>query len=174
MNHYAAIVVLALGARASETPIAGYTSATNVIPHSRIDLDQQEINAAVKSDGVNPIDFTQAWFVYSEGGGGLCTQADIDGASCLPQADMAKCSKDGNQACGSCCYATADVSPKGNSVKGSGSIRTLQGFALAQNKMVAETYYNLYANYWKDPAYADTFVKSAYEDAAMDEKMTPS
>jgi len=84
---------------------------------------------------------------------------------------MAKCSKDGNQACGSCCYATADVSPKGNSVKGSGSIRTLQGFALAQNKMVAETYYNLYANYWKDPAYADTFVKSAYEDAAMDEKM---
>jgi len=164
------LLSLALGVSASEPVLAGYTPATNIIPHSMIDLDQQEINNAVKSDGINPVTFEQAWFVYTNGGGGLCTQGDIDTASCLPEDEMAMCSKDGKQGCDSCCYkTTADA--KGNSVKGSGSIRTLQGFATSGNKMASETFYKLYKNYWKDEVYADTFVKSAYEDAAMDDKM---
>ena len=59
--------------RRSYDKIALYEPETNVEPHAKIDLDQQEINAAVAA-----VDFAEAIRVYEEGGGGFCTQADVD------------------------------------------------------------------------------------------------
>merc|ERR1719235_1990849 len=56
--------------------IAGYVPTTDVVPHSMVDLDMEEIAAAVG----NSFDFATAKLVYQNGGGGLCTQADIDAA----------------------------------------------------------------------------------------------
>ena len=89
-----------------------------------INLDQQEVSAAAGA-----ADFVEAMRVYANGGGGLCTQADVD--------DEAT-----NQ-----CTAVGDV--KGNSVKGSGAIRTIQGFATSgTKKMSDETNRNTYRDYW--------------------------
>merc|ERR1719443_2712615 len=65
------------GMEACTVKIAGYLPATSVVKHSKIDLDMKEISDAVG----NSFDFTQAKFVYQNGGGGLCTQADIDAAT---------------------------------------------------------------------------------------------
>ena len=114
------------------------------MPHAKIDLDQQEINAAVAA-----VDFAEAIRVYEEGGGGTCTEADV--------ADEAI-----NQ-----CNAVGD--PKGNSVKGSGAIRTIEGFATSgPTKMMEEPTYITYKDYWGDEKYCDTFVMSAYNSPTMD------
>ena len=114
------------------------------MPHAKIDLDQQEINAAVAA-----VDFAEAIRVYEEGGGGTCTEADV--------ADEAI-----NQ-----CTAVGD--PKGNSVKGSGAIRTIEGFATSgPSKMMAEETYLMYKDYWGDEKYCDTFVMGAYNSKTMD------
>merc|ERR1719281_1771115 len=55
-----------------ETAIAGYIPSSNVVPHSKVDLDMAEINTAVGSG-----DFATALFVYESGGGGKCTDALI-------------------------------------------------------------------------------------------------
>jgi hypothetical protein len=49
----------------------------------------------------------------------------------------------------------------GNSVKSSGSIRTIKGFSTGYANMVGEKWYDIFAAYWSDPAYADTFTSSA-------------
>merc|ERR1719235_257289 len=108
--------------------IAGYEPETNVVPHSKIDLDMKEISDAIG----NSFDFTQAKFVYQNGGGGLCTQAEIDAA-----------------VTGDSCNGKTTADAKGNSVKGSGAIRTLQGFATSgAAKMSTEKWWNVYKNYW--------------------------
>merc|ERR1719160_2015507 len=72
------------------------------------------------------------------GGGGLCTQADIDAATSSSDP----------------CVNKTTSAPKGNSVKGSGSIRTLQGFATSgAAKMSTEKWWNVYKNYWDDDNY---------------------
>merc|ERR1719504_629177 len=122
--------------------IAGYVPTSGVVPHSMIDLDMEEISAAVG----NSFDFTQAKFVYQNGGGGLCAQADIDGA-----------------VAGDSCEGKTTADAKGNSVKGSGAIRTLKGFATSgAAKMSEEKWWNIYKNYWGDDNYADTFVQDAF------------
>jgi hypothetical protein len=124
--------------------IALYEPETNVVPHAKVDLDMKEINDLVKE-----AKFAEALFVYEKGGGGKCTDTDISSAG----------EKDS-------CYQKTTNDAKGNSVKGSGSIRTLYGFAACgdtcEKKMKAEKWYNVYKNYWSDAKYADTYVRDAF------------
>ena len=62
----------ALAVTCETEPIANYVPETDVASHAMIDLDMEEISAAASSH-----DWTQAEFVYSNGGGGLCTSADV-------------------------------------------------------------------------------------------------
>merc|ERR1719316_2285741 len=64
------------GMEACTVRIAGYLPATSVVKHSKVDLDMKEI-----ADAIGAGNFTKAMFVYQNGGGGLCTQADIDAAT---------------------------------------------------------------------------------------------
>ncbi|KAH8043904.1 peptide-aspartate beta-dioxygenase [Aureococcus anophagefferens] len=60
---------------------------------------------------------------------------------------------------------------RGNSIKGSGAIRTLQEFATSgASKMAAEKWWNIYKNYWGDDDYADTFVRKAFDGGAWASK----
>merc|ERR1719197_1117426 len=92
--------------------IAGYAPATNVVPHSLIDLDMKEINTLVGVTAGPGVPYTDALFVYENGGGGKCSETDISGA-----------------VSGDSCFGKTTNDAKGNSVKGSGAIRTLHGFA---------------------------------------------
>ncbi|KAJ1398703.1 hypothetical protein B484DRAFT_406579, partial [Ochromonadaceae sp. CCMP2298] len=49
----------------------------------------------------------------------------------------------------------------GNSVKSSGAMRTIQGFSTGFSSMQGEKWYDIFAAYWSDDAYADTFTSSA-------------
>merc|ERR1719443_12912 len=105
---------------ASYARIALYEPETDVVPHSKVDLDMKEIN-----DLVGNAKFDEALFVYENGGNGKCTQAEIDAAN---NADTSAADKKCKDSSDSCCGMTTD-NAKGNSVKGSGSVRTLSGFA---------------------------------------------
>jgi hypothetical protein len=133
--------------------IAGYMPATNVVPHSQIDLDMQEVNTLVGTP-----DFAGALFVYEKGGNGKCSDSDISGA-----------------VTGDPCKDKTTNDAKGNSVKGSGAIRTLMGFATCgstcEAKLGAEKWYNVYKNYWDDAKYADTYVRGIFApDGALKDK----
>jgi len=129
--------------------IAGYKPATNVVPHSKVDLDMKEINDLVKE-----AKFDEALFVYEKGGNGKCTDALIAAA-----------------VSGDSCFEKTTNDAVGNSIKGSGSVRTLFGFATCGStcaaKLGAEKWYNIYANYWDDAKYADTYVRPALEGTGM-------
>ncbi|KAJ8605911.1 hypothetical protein CTAYLR_004188 [Chrysophaeum taylorii] len=49
----------------------------------------------------------------------------------------------------------------GNSVSSSGSVRTLQGFTTAGDRMANHTRYPTYRNFWEDDDYANTYVIDA-------------
>eukprot|EP00600_Ochromonadales_sp_CCMP1393_P006122 CAMPEP_0174954898 /NCGR_PEP_ID=MMETSP0004_2-20121128/683_1 /TAXON_ID=420556 /ORGANISM="Ochromonas sp., Strain CCMP1393" /LENGTH=404 /DNA_ID=CAMNT_0016202769 /DNA_START=87 /DNA_END=1300 /DNA_ORIENTATION=+ len=49
----------------------------------------------------------------------------------------------------------------GNSVKSDGSKRTIQGFSTSFTKLQGEKWYDIFAAYWNDDTYADTFTSSA-------------
>jgi hypothetical protein len=136
--------VLFGGALGSYERIALYEPETDVVPHSKVDLDMKEIN-----DLVVAAEFTDALFVYENGGGGKCSFDDIS-----------------NAVDGDSCFEKTVYDAKGNSVKGSGAIRTLHGFATCgstcETKFGAEKWYNIYKNYWEDAKYADTFVRDAF------------
>merc|ERR1719271_1791801 len=105
-----------------------------------IDLDMKEIVDAVGLGTTAGL--AEAIRVYKEGGGGLCTAADVADTTILQ------------------CTATTDV--KGNSVKGSGAIRTIQGFATSgEAKMTKWTTYPVYKAYWQ-------YVLHEFEDAIAD------
>ena len=117
--------------------IAGYVPASDVVPHSKIDLDMEEIVSAVGNN-----DITEAIRIYTSGGNGLCSAADVADTTIVQ------------------CTATTDV--KGNSVKGSGAIRTIKGFATSgEAKMTKWTTYPVYKAYYNDFNYADTFITNA-------------
>jgi hypothetical protein len=129
--------------------MANYMPETDVVPHSEVDLDMEEISTAAGS-----YDWTQAEFVYSNGGGGLCSSTDITTTDTTDS-----------------CYGHTTADAKGNSIKGSGAIRTLQGFATSgASKMYAEKWWNIYKNYWDDDDYADTFVLKAFDGGAWASK----
>ena len=109
--------------------LAGYQTASDVGPHSMIDLDMAEIETAVGTYATNANWLTEALMIYTNGGNG------------------------GN----------------GNSIKGSGAIRTIEGFATSgPSKMMAEETYLMYKDYWGDEKYCDTFVMNAYNSKTMD------
>ena len=138
--------------RSSHQTLAGYQSASNIEPHSKIDLDMEELETKVGEYATNANWVAEAMFIYENGGGGLCSQADVDDPAI-------------NQ-----CTAVGD--PKGNSVKGSGAIRTLKGFATknyASDKLTGADGGNygermppIYAGYWNDWAWADTLITKDY------------
>jgi hypothetical protein len=145
-----ALALLASQASASYDHIANYQPETNVVPHSMIDLDMAEVSSQCGNG-----DFAEALRIYDEGGGGLCTATDIAAAV------------DGDP-----CQGATTSSSKGNSVKGSGAIRTIKGFATSgAAKMASEKWWPIYKNYWGDDNYADTFVRSAAEDTSMSDAM---
>merc|ERR1719324_309868 len=92
--------------------IAGYAPSTPVDDHAKVDLDMKEINDLVKAAKDDESKMGDALFVYENGGGGKCSEDDINGAA--------------EQ---SSCYEKTTEDAKGNSVKGDGTIRTLYGFA---------------------------------------------
>ena len=127
--------------------LAGYETSTDVGPHSMIDLDMEELETNVKL--LTDAGFTEAIRIYTNGGGGFCSQADVDDPAI-------------NQ-----CTAVGD--PKGNSVKGSGAIRMLKGFATAgEAKMMGWTTYPIYYAYWNDYNYADTLITKDYSAIVKD------
>jgi len=142
------LLTLLLGAtQASYERIAGYEPSTNVVPHSRIDLDMGEI-----ADAMSANDPMEAGKVYAFGGCGNCTVADIQDENAHS------------------CYQKTTNDRKGCSVKGSGSIRTIKGFATSgAAKMAEEKWWPIYKNYWNDPNYADTFVEDALADDTLDD-----
>ena len=102
--------------------LAGYQTASDVGPHSMIDLDMAEIETAVGTYATNANWLTEALMIYTNGGNG------------------------GN----------------GNSIKGSGAIRHIKGFATSgEAKMTRWTTYPVYKAYYNDFNYADTFITNA-------------
>ncbi|KAH8056889.1 peptide-aspartate beta-dioxygenase [Aureococcus anophagefferens] len=149
MKHALAAALMASETLASYTLIANYMPETDVVPHSEVDLDMEEISTAAGS-----YDWTQAEFVYSNGGGGLCSSSDITTTDTTDS-----------------CYGHTTADAKGNSVKDNGAIRTLRGFATSgASKMAEETWWNIYKNYWGDDDYADTFVLKAFDGGAWASK----
>jgi len=129
--------------------IAGYIPSSDVVPHSKIDLDMQEVSSLVGSE-----DFADALFVYEKGGNDKCTQAQIDAAT-----------KFGEPASSGGCFEKTTADPVGNSLKKT-SVRTLHGFAVAgPDKMAAEKWFNVYKNYWTS-VYTPSGATDAQEDAA--------
>jgi hypothetical protein len=157
MFRFAGAALLLGTALGSFDTIGGYLPETDVVPHSKIDLDMQEINSLLGQ--ATGADFTSALFVYENGGNGKCTQALIDAATAY-----------GAPATSGACFGNAVDDPVGNSLK-SDDIRTLKGFATSgKKKMSAEYWYNIYKNYWASTGmaatdaenYADTNVRAAF------------
>jgi len=108
-----------------------------------IDLDMEEIVTEVGR--ATDAGITEAIRIYTSGGGGLCSSSDI----------LTTVTTDS-------CYGHAITDSKGNSVKGSGAVRTIKGFATAGDaKMTAWTTFPIYKAYYNDANYADTFITAA-------------
>jgi len=150
----------------SHQTLAGYQSASDVGPHSMIDLDMEELENFVgnydSTDGTEATWRADALFVYENGGNGVCATADENGIGC------------------------AVGGAKGNSLKSS-SIRTLKGFATkdySTDKLTGVSdsgWYNeplpkLYKAYWKAQGWtdaqanvwADTFITKDYSAISKD------
>ena len=157
--------------RSSHQTLAGYQSASDVGPHSMIDLDMEELETFVgnydSTDGTEATWLADALFVYENGGNGKCTQADVD-----------------DTANGHC---TAVGGAKGNSLKSAPTIRTIKGFAtkdyssdkltgVSDNGWYNEPLPKLYKAYWKAQGWtdaqanvwADTFITKDYSAISKD------
>jgi len=155
----------------SHQTLAGYQSASDVGPHSMIDLDMEELETFVgnydSTDGTEATWLADALFVYENGGNGKCTQADVD-----------------DTANGHC---TAVGGAKGNSLKSAPTIRTIKGFAtkdyssdkltgVSDNGWYNEPLPKLYKAYWKAQGWtdaqanvwADTFITKDYSAISKD------
>ena len=98
-------------------------------------------------------------FIYENGGGGLCSQADVDAAMTWTATP----------------WCTDTTQAIGNSQKSS-SVRTLKGFATkdyssdkltgADGGNYGEQMPPIYAGYWNDWAWADTFITKDYSAIA--------
>ena len=52
--------------------LAGYQSASNIEPHSKIDLDMEELETKVGEYATNANWVAEAMFIYENGGNGVC------------------------------------------------------------------------------------------------------
>ena len=155
MVAWAGIIGAALFGRASAQvgswqTLAGYQTASDVGPHSMIDLDMEEIESATGA-----YDFTEALRIYESGGNGFCVNANDNGIGC--EAGW----------------------PWGNSLKAT-SIRTLKGFAIkdyaSETGDYAEQLPPVYMAYWAANGYsateaafwADTFITKDYSAIVKD------
>jgi hypothetical protein len=139
--------------------LAGYQTATDVGPHAKIDLDMEELEIKVGEYDINPNWITEAMFIYENGGNGLCQQTDVDAA-------MAGTATP---------WCTDTTKALGNSQK-STKVRTLRGFATkdystdkltgADGGNYGEQMPPIYAGYWNDWAWADTFITKDYSAIA--------
>ena len=82
MVAWAGIIGAALFGRAaaqlgSWQTLAGYQTASDVGPHSMIDLDMDEIESALGA-----YDFNEALRIYESGGNGFCVTANENGIGC--------------------------------------------------------------------------------------------
>ena len=143
MVAWAGIIGAALFGRAaaqvgSWQTLAGYMTASDVEPHSMIDLDMDEI----ESDKVGAYDFNEALRIYEIGGNGLCMTANENGIGCEVGGAW------------------------GNSLKAT-EIRTLKGFAIkdystdkltgvSDNGWYAEQLPPIYTAYWAANGYSAT------------------
>ena len=119
--------------------------ASDVVPHSKIDLDMAEIVDAVGLGTAAGI--TEAIRIYTDGGGGFCSAADVTAGTATGSTTTTWC--------------TATTVALGNSQKSS-SVRTIKGFATSgQDKMTGWTTYPVYKAYYNDFNYADTFITNA-------------
>ena len=91
MVAWAGIIGAALFGRAaaqvgSWSMYAGYEPASDVGPHSMIDLDMEELENFVgnydSTDGTEATWRADALFVYENGGNGVCATADENGIGC--------------------------------------------------------------------------------------------
>merc|ERR1719482_1781756 len=128
---------------AQERQLTTYASIAGYVPHSKIDLDMEEIVDAVGLGTAAGI--TEAIRIYTDGGGGLCLQTDVDAATAGTATT----------------WCTDTTKALGNSQKSS-SVRTIKGFATSgQDKMTGWTTYPVYKAYYNDYNYADTFITNA-------------
>ena len=150
--------------RSSWQTLAGYESASDVGPHSMIDLDMEELEKFCgyhsATDGTQTTWRDDALFVYTNGGGGKCTQADVD--------DTAN----------GWCTAVDDA--KGNSLKSAPSIRHLKVFATKDYSQYTGDYAEqlppIYTAYWtangmtatEAAVWADTFITKDYSAISKD------
>lgn len=122
-------------------PLASYNPTTAVVSHSMIDLDAKEIEEYSQA-----ADWESALFVYENDGNGLCS---IEETFVISNPYTS-------------CFARTTSDPRGNSVKGTGEIRTIKELATSgPSKMVNETWWNLYRDYYQDNNYADSFIRNA-------------
>ena len=155
MVAWAGIIGAALFGRAaaqvgSWSMYAGYEPASDVGPHSMIDLDMDEIESALGAD-----DFNEALRIYESGGNGFCMNDNDNGIGC------------------------AAFEAWGNSLKAT-SIRTLKGFAIkdyaSETGDYAEQLPPIYTAYWAANGYsateaafwADTFITKDYSAIVKD------
>merc|ERR1719482_943497 len=97
---------------AQERQLTTYASIAGYVPHSKIDLDMEEIVDAVGLGTAAGI--TEAIRIYTDGGGGLCTAADVTAGTATGSTTTTWC--------------TDTTKALGNSQKDS-SVRTIKGFA---------------------------------------------
>ena len=146
--------------------IAGYESPFGrARPHSKIDLDMEDGSEQWRvdhsaTDGTQTTWRDDALFVYTNGGGGKCTQADVD--------DTAN----------GWCTAVDDA--KGNSLKSSPTIRHLKGIATKDYSPLTGDYAEqlppIYTAYWtangmtatEAAVWADTFITKDYSAISKD------
>jgi len=127
--------------------LAGYQTASDVGPHAMIDLDMAEFETQCGLK--TAAGFTEALRIYEKGGNGTCAVAGANGAGCAAGAAY------------------------GNSRK-SDSIRTLKGFATKNYNTAklrgtdggkyGEQLPPIYACYWNDWTWADSFVTNSYSN----------
>ena len=133
--------------RSSWQTLAGYQTASDVGPHAQIDLDMAEFETQCGLK--TAAGFTEALRIYEKGGNGTCAVAGANGAGCAAGAAY------------------------GNSRK-SDSIRTLKGFATKDYSTAklrgtdggkyGEKLPPIYACYWNDWKWADSFVTNSYSN----------
>ena len=139
--------------------MAGYKSASDVGPHAKIDLDMAEFETAVGTHSTDTEWITKSMFIFDNGGNGLCQQTDVDAATAGTATP----------------WCTDTTKALGNSQR-STSVRTLKGFATkdystdkltgADGGNYGEQMPPIYAGYWNDWAWADTFITKDYSAIA--------
>ena len=155
--------------RSSWQTLAGYESASDVGPHSMIDLDMEELEKFCgyhsATDGTQTTWRDDALFVYTNGGGGLCSADDVTAGTATGSTTTPWC--------------TDTTKALGNSQK-STSVRHLKGFATKDYASLTGNYAEqlppIYTAYWtangmtatEAAVWADTFITKDYSAISKD------